>query len=49
MSLCFTLKRTCIVSILPLALTLFAIFLLVKLALGGCDGLRGRTFKEPLQ
>lgn len=38
-----------IVSILPLALTLFAIFLLVKLALGGCDGLRDRTVKEPLQ
>ena len=38
-----------IVSILPLALTLFAIFLLVKLALGGCDGPRDRTVKEPLQ
>lgn len=38
-----------IVSILPLALTLFAIFLLIKLALGGCDDQRGRAVKEPLQ
>ena len=38
-----------IVSILPLALTLFAIFLVIKLALGGCDNRRGRAVKEPLQ
>ena len=38
-----------IVSILPVALTLFAIFLLIKLALGKCDGQRDRAIKEPLQ
>lgn len=38
-----------LVSILPLALTLFAIFLVVKLVMGACDGQRGRVIKEPLQ
>ena len=38
-----------IISILPLALTLFAVFVLFKLVTGSCDGQRGRVVKEPLQ
>jgi hypothetical protein len=38
-----------VISILPLALTLFAIFLVVKLVLCTCSGDRRHAVKEPLQ